>query len=63
MIPFILRFAQQIPSVSPEILRYDAERQIAQVLECGNWVDRLTAGGQETSTKFTKVKTETTDDE
>jgi hypothetical protein len=63
MIPLILRFANKIPTVSPEILRYDAERQIAQVMEGGNWIDRLTAGGQEASTRFTKVKAETTDDE
>ena len=64
MIPFILRFAQQIPPVSPEMLRYDAERQITQLLDNGNWVDRLAVGGRAgENTRFTKVKTETTDDE
>jgi hypothetical protein len=63
MNPIILRFAQRIPPAKPEILRYDAERQIAQVLEGGNWVDRLTVGGQGENTKCTKVQNETTDDE
>lgn len=63
MNPIILRFAQRIPPVSPEVLRYDAERQIAQVLEGGNWVDRLTVGGQGEGTSFTRVQAETTDDE
>ncbi|MBN9662265.1 MAG: hypothetical protein J0H49_28970 [Acidobacteria bacterium] len=63
MNPIILRFAQRIPAASPEVLRYDAERQIAEVLEGGQWVDRLTVGGQGASTKFTKVKNETTDDD
>lgn len=63
MTPLILRFAQRIPSVVPELLRYDAERQIAQVLEDGKWIDRLVSGAPGENTRCTKVKTETTDDE
>jgi hypothetical protein len=63
MIPFILRFAQQIPLINPEVLRYDPDRQIAQVQERGNWIDRLAAGVQEASTKITRMNNETTDDE
>lgn len=62
MNPFILRFAQLIPPISPEILRYDAVRQIAQVLDGGIWVDRLTTGGPGDKTKVTEVRSETTDD-
>jgi hypothetical protein len=62
MIPLILRFAQRIPPVIPEILRYDAERQIALVLENGIWIDRITAGEREQGTRLTRVKAETTDD-
>jgi hypothetical protein len=46
MTPFILRFAQRIPPFNPEILRYDHERQVAQVSVGGNWLGRLTVGGQ-----------------
>jgi hypothetical protein len=63
MIPLVVRFAQRIPPVSPEILRCDEERQIVQVLANGNWIDRLTAGGQGPYTKHTRTKNETTDDE
>jgi hypothetical protein len=62
MSPLILRFAETIPTVSPEILRYDSERQLAQVLVDGNWVDRITVGALDASTRFSKVPTETTDD-
>lgn len=62
MVPFILRFANKLPPTRGEILRYDAERQIAQVLEGGKWVDRVSAGGQESSTRVTAVHAETTDD-
>jgi len=63
MVPFIFRFAKPIPSINPEILGYDSERQIALVLQGDIWVDRLAAGKQDASTGFTKVRTETTDDE
>jgi len=63
MIPFILRFAQRIPPICPEILVYDAERQVALVLVEGTWVDRLTANEQGAGTRITEVTNETTDDE
>jgi hypothetical protein len=64
MIPFIFRFAQQIPPTASETLRYDAQRQITQILESGSWVDTPTARAKAgEDTRFTKVKSETTDDE
>ena len=64
MIPFILRFAQQIPPSNSEAVRYNAQRQITQSLENCWWVDRLVKGGPAgDNTKYTKVKAETTDDE
>ena len=64
MIPFIFRFAQKIPPSAPEVLRYDAQRQITQIMENGNWIDTTTARAKVgKGTRFTRVKAETTDDE
>ena len=63
MTPFILRFAQQIPASYPQALRYDAQRQIAQILENGKWVDTPDAREKvRQATRLTKVAAETTDD-
>jgi hypothetical protein len=66
MEPFILRFAHQIPSDAggARTLRYDARRQITQILENGGWVDAHASRTNENgSTRTTKVRPETTDDE
>ena len=64
MLPFILRFASPIPASKPETLRYDTTRQLTQTLKDGEWMDRLSAPGQAgENTRFTRVRTETTDDE
>jgi len=63
MMPLILRFAEPIPIASSELLRYDAERQITQILQGNEWVDAPNSQqGTGESTKYTKVSVETTDD-
>lgn len=63
MIPLILRFANKIPASAPEVVRYDSQRQIAEVLDRGEWVDRLIVCGLEASTMVTMVNAESTDDQ
>ncbi len=63
-VPFIFQFAQQMARVPSRSLRYDATRQISQVLINGRWVDGPDAFGEPmASTRLTKVRQETTDDE
>jgi len=60
--PFIARFAIALDPQAIEILRYDATRQVSQVLIGDAWVDALEAPAGSSSTKLTKVAQETTDD-
>ena len=63
-IPFVFRFAHRLPNIPHQILRYDAARQISQVLVDGHWVDsRLALSEPLTATRLTEVRMETTDDE
>jgi hypothetical protein len=62
MNPLILRFSNELPPAPLEIIRYDEERQIAQVFQDGAWVDRLLVGGRDGTTRVTCVQAETTDD-
>ncbi|MGA2967481.1 MAG: hypothetical protein ABSD64_14830 [Terriglobales bacterium] len=62
--PFLLRFARPVAEEPSLPLRYDAARQITQVLQNGQWIDapdspNETAG----ATRKTAVGGETTDDE
>ena len=62
--PFLLRFAKPIPEEPSLRLRYDAGRQIAQVLQNGEWIDTPEAVIETTGgTRKTAVAQETTDDE
>lgn len=64
MVPFVFHFAQQLPEVIRYPLRYDATRQVAQVLFEGKWLDRTDVPGDSVaSTRFTRVQAETTDDQ
>ncbi len=63
-VPFVFRFAQQMVETPHQALRYDAARQVSQILVDGHWVDsRHESGGQMASTRITAVRRETTDDE
>ena len=63
-VPFIVRFGEPIEEHPMRPLRYDAPRQIAQVLVNGAWVDTPDATGEvESSTRVTKTARETTDDQ
>ena len=63
-LPFIFGFGQKLPELPRHPLRYDAARQISQVLIHGRWVDGPDASGElMASTRLTKVERETTDDE
>ena len=63
MTPFIVRFAQQLPTVQPRQAHYDAERQVMRVCEDGHWMDAVDAREPtQPETTFTKVHHETTDD-
>ena len=64
MVPFVFRYAERLPQPARSPLRYDAERQIAQVLLGSTWVDTRDVPTEATpSTRLTRVKAETTDDE
>jgi hypothetical protein len=63
-LPFLHQFARPIPARSSLALRYDAERQIAQVFENGQWIDTPDASDEALrATRKTAVAQETTDDE
>jgi hypothetical protein len=61
LLPFLARFAKPIPDATPEPIRYDKNRQIAQVQVSGAWVDAADAPGTPRLTRCTKVAHETTD--
>lgn len=62
--PFVYHFAQRLPEMPHHRLRYDTARQVSQVLVDGRWVDSPNASVALTSsTRFTRVPGETTDDE
>lgn len=62
--PFICLFAQKLPELPNQWLRYDAGRQISQVFVDGAWVDTCDAPGAiSASSRVTKLDRETTDDE
>jgi hypothetical protein len=60
MVPFLFRFAQKLPDMKPQQLRYDEGRQVSQVLEGDTWIDACV---DYHPSRFTRVKQETTDDE
>lgn len=60
--PFIARFATALDAQMVEILRYDVDRQVSQVLIEGVWVDAVNAPACMGGTRMTKVTHETTDD-
>jgi hypothetical protein len=62
MVPFLLRFARPVPSNPRHAFRYDAARQLSQVLVDGVWVDSPDAGDLLSGTVVTEVRTETTDE-
>ena len=63
-LPFVFGFRQKLPELPSHPLRYDAARQISQVLIDGRWVDGPDASGLlMASTRFTRIERETTDDE
>ena len=64
VVPFVFRFAQRLPHVPHRCLRYDPARQISHVLVDGRWIDSPDVPGESMgSTRETRVRAETTDDE
>ena len=62
-LPFVFRFAQPLVDAPRHPLRYDAARQISQVLIDGKWFDTPDASVEPiASTRITKVQSETQDD-
>jgi hypothetical protein len=58
------QFAKPIPAESSLPLRYDATRQITQVLQNGQWIDTPDASDETVGvSRKTAVAQETTDDE
>ena len=63
-LPFLARFGEPMEDRPLRPLRYDASRQIAQVLVDETWMDTPDATGEvEASTRMTKIAPETTDDQ
>jgi hypothetical protein len=63
MSPFLARFAQPLTAMPVVTVRYDATRQITQVLADGTWVDAPDATDPSfATTRLTRVLAETTDD-
>lgn len=60
--PFLLRFSERLPSQQPVYLKYDPVRQVSLQEIDGQWVD-ATSDVQYGSTRLTKIKAETTDDD
>jgi hypothetical protein len=61
-LPFIFYFAERLPSVPPQRLRFDPLRQISQVFQDGSWVDAVDALPLDGQSRLTRVSAETTDD-
>jgi hypothetical protein len=62
--PFLFRFAHQLPEVPSFVVRYDSARQLSQVLSDGLWIDSVDAQRERwPETTFTRVRSETSDDE
>lgn len=62
-VPFIFRFAEPLPNCDLYPLRYDAARQISQVLIDGIWQDAPGSHGDlAATTRITETRRETTDD-
>lgn len=63
MRPFLFRFAKPMPEQKVYPVRYDARRQISQVLVDGNWIDGPDSPCEFVqSTRVTATQRETTDD-
>jgi len=63
-LPFLAKFAEDLPQTTCSQLRYDRARQISQVFVDGEWLDTPDARGEFTGgTRKTAVVSETTDDE
>ena len=60
--PFLLLFAEPIPDVAPNVMRYDSARQQSEMLVDGQWVDTVDMSVPDSGTRVTKVSSETTDD-
>ena len=64
MVPFVFQFAQIMDETDHQKMRYDAVRQISQILVAGNWVDGPDAQIESAAgTRLTDIDRETTDDE
>lgn len=62
-IPFLLRFAQALPDIPLPSLRFDATRQILQVLIDGRWTDSPDADiDLMRGSTYTRVRPETYDE-
>jgi hypothetical protein len=63
MTPFIVRFAEPLAQSSLRQARYDAKRQVTQILVEGLWIDAPDTSAQAfKDTHFTRVGGETSDD-
>lgn len=62
--PFLLRFGTPMVAQAARLLRYDTSLSVTQTMMGGVWVDRLDhANDDPQSTRVTKVRMETTDDD
>jgi hypothetical protein len=63
MLPFSVRFAEPIIQLDARPIRYDANRQISEVLVNGRWIDAPDAPAVDLPvSRLTRVARETTDD-
>ena len=49
-VPFSSDSPEPLPEIASTVVRYDADRQLSQVLQDGQWVDSTDAAGQLTAT-------------
>jgi hypothetical protein len=63
-VPFIFGYAEPLENIPTQILRYDKERQLSQVLVGDDWVNTIDARvDPSATTRLTRVRPETSDEE
>lgn len=63
-VPLLLRFGERLPAhTSTQLVRYNANRQVSEVLVNGSWIDVADTNHELAGTRLTEIGRETTDDQ